>query len=53
MHRKSIEEYSAYPNINKKRYPSRVPLLRMETTLSFDILELLYVTSFHIVINPL
>ena len=51
MHRKNIEEYSAYLNINK-RGTLLGTSFTYETTLSFDILELLYATSFHIVINP-
>ena len=35
---KNIEEYSVYPTIN-------------ETILLFDIREILYVTSFHTIIN--
>ena len=50
MHRKNIEEYSVYPNINK-RGTIYGTSFTYETTLSFEMLELLYVTSFHIVIN--
>ena len=50
MHRKSIEEYFAYPNINKIGAPKE-HLFYYVTMLSFDTFDLLYATSFHIVIN--
>ena len=51
MHRKNTEESSVYPNINKIGAPKE-HLFYYVTILSFDTLDLLYVTLFRIVINP-
>ena len=51
MRRKSIEKYSVYLNINKIGAPKE-HLFYYTTMLSSSNLDLLYVASFHIIINP-